>query len=148
GETAEGVMTIVSDAREREPESQCACLRRGLTTEQYRDLAELGLPYLSFTSQPSRVYPQGAVAGSLTGFVGVDGSPLEGLEVAQDQCLAATDGEETFQRGQDGVVIPGTKVETPAQDGGTLQLTIDSDLQWYLQQLIAEQVKKYKSISG
>ena len=148
GQTAEEVMGIVADALAENPDSQFAYLKRGLTTEQYRALAELGLPYLSFTSQPSRVYPQGAVAGSLTGFVGVDGTPLEGLELAQDQCLAAVDGEETFQRGQDGVVIPGTKVETPAEDGGTLQLTIDADLQWYLQQLIAEQVKKYKSISG
>src|SRR5690606_23634465 len=127
---------------------QFAYLARGLSTEQYRSLAEPGLPYLSFTSQPSRVYPQGAVAGSLTGFVGGDGTPLEGLELAQGQCLAATDGQETFERGQDGVVIPGTKVETPAVDGGTLELTVDADLQWYLQQLIAEQVKKYKSISG
>ena len=148
GQTAEEVMTIVADALAADPGSQFAYLKRGLTTEQYRALSELGLPYLSFTSQPSRVYPQGAVAGSLTGFVGVDGTPLEGLELAQDQCLAATDGEETFQRGQDGVVIPGTKTETPAVDGGTLQLTIDVDLQWYLQQLIAEQVKKFKSISG
>ncbi|MFV0320491.1 MAG: peptidoglycan D,D-transpeptidase FtsI family protein [Microbacterium sp.] len=148
GQTAEEVMSIVADALADDPESQFAYLARGLSTEQYRALAELGLPYLSFTSQPSRVYPQGAVAGSLTGFVGVDGTPLEGLELAQDQCLAATDGEETFERGQDGVVIPGTKKETPAVDGGTLRLTVDADLQWYMQQLIAEQVQKFASISG
>src|SRR5690606_557699 len=77
GQTAEEVMGIVADALAENPDSQFAYLKRGLTTEQYRALAELGLPYLSFTSQPSRVYPQGAVAGSLTGFVGVDGTPLE-----------------------------------------------------------------------
>ncbi|MFT4229096.1 MAG: penicillin-binding protein 2 [Microbacterium sp.] len=148
GQTAQEVQQIVADALAEDADSQFAYLERGLTTEQYRDLAELGLPYLSFTSQPSRVYPEGAVAGNLVGFVGVDGSPLEGLEVTQDECLAGTNGEETFQRGKDGVVIPGTRSEQPAVDGGTLTLTIDSDLQWYLQQLIAEQVNKYKSISG
>ncbi|MFT4219364.1 MAG: penicillin-binding protein 2 [Microbacterium sp.] len=148
GQSAKEVMKIVSDALAKDPKSQFAYLKRGITTEQYRDLAELGLSYMSFTSQPSRVYPEGAVAGSLVGFVGVDGAPLEGLELTRDDCLAATDGSETFQRGKDGGVIPGTKAETPAVDGGTLSLTIDSDLQWYLQQLIAEQVKKYKSVSG
>ena len=148
GQSAEEIMGIVADALAKDPGSQFAYLKRGLSTEQYRDLKELGLPYLSFTSQPSRVYPEGAVAGSIVGFVGADGQPLEGLEKAQDACLAPTDGKDTFDRGKDGVVIPGTRRETPAVDGGTLQLTIDSDLQWYLQQLIAEQVKKYKSISG
>ena len=38
-------------------------------------------------------------------------------------------------------MIPGTEVQQPAVDGGTLQLTINRDLQWYLQQLIAEQVQ-------
>ncbi len=148
GQTGEEVMTIVSDALAKDASSQFAYLKRGLSTEQYRSLAELGLPYLSFTSQRSRVYPEGAVAGSLTGFVGTDGEPLEGLEISQNDCLGATDGTETFQRGRDGVVIPGTKSETPAVDGGTLRLTIDSDLQWYLQQLIAEQVTKQQAISG
>jgi cell division protein FtsI (penicillin-binding protein 3) len=148
GQSADEVKAIVADALAQDAGSQFAYLKRGLTTSQYRDLMELGVPYLSFTSQPSRVYPEGAVGGSLVGFVGVDGQPLEGLEKAQNSCLAPKDGEDTFDRGKDGVVIPGTRTETPATDGGTLQLTINSDLQWYLQQLIAEQVKKYKSISG
>lgn len=148
GQTADEVMAIVADALAADATSKFAYLKRGLTTEQYRDLMELGLPYLSFTSAPSRVYPEGAVGGSLVGFVGVDGQPLEGLEKAQNSCLAETNGSETFERGKDGVVIPGTRTEKPAVDGGTLQLTINSDLQWYLQQLIAEQVKKYKAKTG
>ena len=47
----------------------------------------------------------------------------------------------SFQKGKDGVVIPGTEAQQPAVDGGTLQLTINRDLQWYLQQLIGEQVQ-------
>jgi cell division protein FtsI (penicillin-binding protein 3) len=148
GQTPEEVQKIVADALAKDAASQFAYLKKGLTTEQFRELEELGVPYLSSTSQPSRVYPEGAVGGSIVGFVGVDGTPLEGLEKAEDSCLAPTSGEETFERGADGVVIPGTKSETPAVNGGTLQLTIDSDLQWYLQQLIAEQVKKQKAKTG
>lgn len=148
GQSAEEVTGIVQAALQKDPNSQFAYLKRGLTTQQYRDLAELGLPYLSFTSQPTRVYPEGAVGGNLVGFVGADGTALAGLELTEDACLTPTAGKESFQRGADGVVIPGTRRETPASDGGTLQLTIDSDLQWYLQQLIAEQVKKYRADAG
>ena len=45
-------------------------------------------------------------------------------------------------------MIPGTEVQQPAVDGGTLQLTINRDLQWYLQQLIAEQAQDMAAQSG
>ena len=45
-------------------------------------------------------------------------------------------------------MIPGTEVQQPAVDGGTLQLTINRDLQWYLQQLIGEQVQDMAAQRG
>ena len=50
--------------------------------------------------------------------------------------------------GKDGVVIPGTLLTEPATDGGTLQLTINRDLQWYLQQMIAEEVQNQVAQRG
>jgi cell division protein FtsI (penicillin-binding protein 3) len=95
------------------------------------------------------MYPDGAVAGNLLGFVGSDGQALAGLESADNDCLASTNGKVVFQQSRDGVVLPGTEVVTqPAVDGGTLKLTIDRDLQWYLQQLIAEQVQNTGSLRG
>ena len=107
----------------------------------YRALADLGAPYLVCVQHPARTYPDGAVAGNLVGFMGTDGEPLEGLEMSQDSCLTATNGSVDYQKGKDGVVIPGTEREAPATDGGTLELTINRDLQWYLQQLIGEQAQ-------
>jgi cell division protein FtsI (penicillin-binding protein 3) len=141
------VESIVWSALEENPESRWASLARGLSTEQYRELVGLGIPFLSFPPTPARTYPDGAVAGNLIGFMGTDG-PLAGLEQVQDDCLDSTPGELTYQQGNDGVIIPGTERETPAQDGGTLQLTINRDLQWYLQQLIAEQVQNVGAQSG
>jgi cell division protein FtsI (penicillin-binding protein 3) len=119
-----------------------------LTTAQFRALDELGIPYLSFDSHPARTYPDGAVAGNLVGFVGSDAQPLAGLEQTENDCLAAKNGHMSWERGKDGVTIPGTRSEQPAENGGTLTLTIDRDLQWYLQQLIAEQVGRLKAKSG
>lgn len=140
GQTAEDVRKIVADARADNPNSQWAPLVRGLSTEQFRALADLELPFLSFAPHPARTYPDGAVAGNLVGFVGTDGDALAGLELTQDSCLTTEDGHESYSVGKDGVVIPGTLKTEPATDGGTLQLTINRDLQWYLQQMIAEEV--------
>lgn len=148
GQTADEVQAIVAAAVASNPDSQWAQLARGLTTEQYRTLADLGIPYLSFVAHPARTYPDGAVAGNLVGYVGVDGEALGGLEQSQDSCLAAQDGTLTFQKGKNGVTIPGTDRADPAVDGGTLKLTINRDLQWYLQQLIAEQVQDQGALSG
>lgn len=140
GQSADDVQKIVSDALAANPDSKYAALAKALSTEQYRALDALGIPFLYFTSHPARTYPDGAVAGNLVGFVGSDNQPLEGLESSENSCLAATDGSVVYQRGKDGNIIPGTEQERAAVDGGTVQLTIDRDLQYYMQQLIAQGV--------
>lgn len=148
GQTADDVQKIVSDALAKDASSQYATIKRYVSTEVYRALADLKLPFLYYDEHPSRVYPDGAVAGNILGFVGSDGTPLEGLEDLQQSCLQPTDGKITYQRGTSGVIIPGTEKETPAVDGGTLKLTIDGDLQWYMQQLIAEETSHYQADWG
>lgn len=148
GQSAADVEKIVADALAADAGSRFAYVKRYVSTEEYRALAELKLPFLTFPLHPARTYPDGAVAGNLIGFVGSDGTPLEGLESLQDSCLQATNGTLTYQRGADGVIIPGTEVEDPAVNGGTLKLTIDSDLQWFMQQLISEETARYQADWG
>lgn len=138
GQTAAEVQQIVSGALARDANSRYALLKRDLSTEQYRALVELGADYLTCLPRSSRTYPNGGVAGNLVGFMGTDGDALAGLEMTENACLTASDGTLSFEKGKDGVIIPGTETEQPAVDGGTVKLTIDGDLQWYLQQLIAQ----------
>ncbi len=148
GQTSEEIQKIVADALADDPDSQFAYLKRGLTTEQYRDLVAIGAPFLTFDAHPARTYPDGAVAGNLVGFMGSDAVPLAGIEKSQNDCLLATNGTLSFQKGKDGVTIPGTEQQQPAVNGGTLELTINRDLQWYLQQLIGEQTQDMGAKSG
>src|SRR3954453_24263153 len=60
GQTPGEVQKVVADAKAADPDSQYAQLKRGLTTEQYRALAALKIPYLYFDQHPSRMYPDGA----------------------------------------------------------------------------------------
>lgn len=148
GQTPEEVEQIVADAVASNPDSQWVQLKKGLSTDQYVQLRDLRLPYLTMPQHPARTYPDGAVGGNLVGFVGSDGAPLAGLEISENDCLTPTNGRESYERGKDGVVIPGTQEVTPAENGGLLQLTINRDLQWFMTQLIAEQVQNQNANWG
>lgn len=96
-----------------------------------------------------RTYPSGPVAGSIVGYLGSDNTPLEGLELTQNDKLKGTDGSRTYEIGGDGIRIPNaTHEERPAVNGQSLKLTIDQDIQWFAQQTIAAQVREYNAQWG
>jgi len=136
----EDILKIVADALAEDPNSDFAYVARSVDVGEFRALNELEIPWLYFEQAPSRTYPNGSVAGNLLGYVGSDGTPLAGLELTEDSCLAGVNGEETYERSADGVRIPGSTVTAvKAKSGSDLRLTIDSDLQWYAQQTLATQ---------
>ncbi len=131
--------TVVYTALTKNPKSNFSVIAKAMDTSVLRAVRKLSIPGLSDQVHPKRTYPGGAVAGNLVGFVGTDG-PQNGLETVQNKCLASTDGTTKYERGADGVQIPGSTVTTKAAvAGGTLKTTIDSDLQWFVQQAIAQQ---------
>jgi cell division protein FtsI (penicillin-binding protein 3) len=120
-------------------ESNFAYLARTVTLDVFKQVRALQIPWVYSELHPARTYPSGAIAGNLVGFIGTDG-PLAGTELKQDECLAATNGKSTYESSADGVRLPGsTIVQQEAEDGGTIHMTIDADLQWYAQQVLAQQ---------
>lgn len=118
-------------------------IKKKVNAEVYRRIKALEIPWLYYDPIPTRVYPNGAVAGNLTGFLGSDSTPLAGLERQFNSCLAGQDGQETFEKGVDGIKIPSSAVITKAAiPGRDIVLTIDSDLQYFAQQVLANTVVK------
>lgn len=121
--------------------SEYSSLARRVDSATYDQIKSLGVPWIYFDQLSDRLYPNGAVAGNLIGFVSSDGTPLAGLERQYNTCLAGVDGQETYERSAEGVRIPTSNITTqPTQDGGNLNLTIDSNLQFFAQQVLADTV--------
>jgi cell division protein FtsI (penicillin-binding protein 3) len=118
-------------------------LKKRVDAETHRQIVDLGVPWLFWDSYQNRLYPNGAVAGNLLGFVDIDGKAIAGLERQFNACLAGTDGQESFERGVDGIRIPSSAVVTQeVKHGRDLVLTIDSGLQYQAQQVLAGEVQR------
>lgn len=91
--------------------------------------------------QDIRQYPNGAIAENIIGKVSMDGQGQFGFEASGDAMLSGINGRSTEDVSTDGQVIPGTLRDVvPAVDGAAVELTLDLDLQTYVQQLL-EQAK-------
>lgn len=149
GKSGDEVRSLVAEKLAADPQSQYLELAKGLSTDQYLKLRDLKVStYLAMFPRSVRVYPNGAVAGNMLGFLNGEGKAQYGVERTEKQCLAPKNGEETFLVGKTGNKVPGSERVTPAVDGGSVRLTLDSDLNWYLQQVIAEESKKQGAKGG
>lgn len=144
--TGESVETL----RERlTGDRRFAYVAKDLTPEQWREIEALGLPGIFSERTTRRVYPAGDVAANVVGFVGADGTGLGGIEFAQEEILAGTDGWITYERGAAGPAIP--TAETSGEDpvpGESITLTIDRDIQYVAQRTIAAAVEDAGAESG
>ncbi|MFD4444029.1 peptidoglycan D,D-transpeptidase FtsI family protein [Nocardia sp. NPDC058519] len=102
-------------------------------------------PEVGAERQDLREYPGGSLASNVIGAIGGDKHGQMGLESALDSVLSGTDGSRTYDQGSDGAVIPGSYRDLqPAVNGYGVELTLDADLQYYVQQ----QVQQAKQVSG
>ncbi|MFI9403920.1 peptidoglycan D,D-transpeptidase FtsI family protein [Nocardia sp. NPDC052316] len=102
-------------------------------------------PEVGADAQYPREYPGGSLAANVIGATGWDSHGQIGLESSLDSVLAGTDGSRTYDRGSDGTVIPGSwRDKQDAVNGNGVELTLDSDLQYYVQQ----QVQQARDLSG
>lgn len=98
--------------------------------------------------QDIRQYPNGAVGENIIGKVSMDGQGQFGFELSGDELLAGVNGRLTEDVSTNGQVIPGTlRDQVKAVDGSDVQLTIDVDLQTFLQQQL-EQAKANSGAKG
>lgn len=104
---------------------------------------------IHLTPDTKRLYPFGSLAGNVLGFVNATGAGAYGLEAAYDDVL----------QGSSGLTITATDVNgTPllynyeqyydAENGSSLVLTLDTNVQYYLEKGLESMLDKYDAANG
>jgi cell division protein FtsI (penicillin-binding protein 3) len=119
-------------------------LARGVSISTGAAVSALNLAGIGVRRDERRNVPGHDLAANLIGFTGRDLTGLGGLEASYDEVLRGIDGRRTFEIGQpDGKVnldheIPGGfHQENSSRPGSSMQLTIDRDLQFEIQRILA-----------
>lgn len=122
---------------------------KGLTELEKEKIEKLNLPGIDFIEDEKRYYPNSDFASYTVGYAKndedgkIDGE--FGLEDLLNDVLSGTDGYTTYQKDLNGYKIPGTKeVTVDAINGNDVYLTIDSNIQFFLEQAANKAEDKYK----
>ena len=97
-----------------------------------------------------RIDVAGKSASTLLGFVGIDENGLSGLEYTYDDLLKGMSGRVTIEADEFGRPIPfgHKKIVRPAKPGLSLELTLDSYLQFVTESALEKQVKGFHAKNG
>ncbi|CAM4260070.1 penicillin-binding transpeptidase domain-containing protein [Paenibacillus tarimensis] len=95
--------------------------------------------------EQKRYYPKQDMASHLLGYVNKEGEAVTGMELSLNEELAGTDGKLVYERDGRQVQLSNGEVEyVPAKDGKDVTLTIDTEIQYYVEKAIKEAYDKYK----
>ena len=107
------------------------------------------LPEVAAEDRELRRYPGGPLAANVVGVANWRADErklrgLAGLETSKDSLLAGTDGRRVVDTaaGSDAVIPGSERAVVPAVPGSGVQLTLDADLQFTLQQQLADYVAR------
>ena len=124
-------------------------LKRKADEEVANRLREMDLDGIYFLPDTKRIYPYGSVAGQVIGFVNIDDQGISGLELYYNDILAGTPGKMVMQTGLQGIPIPGgTETSIPAVEGQDIILSIDIEMQRYLEEQLSNGVKEIGGKDG
>ncbi|MEJ4099390.1 penicillin-binding protein 2 [Corynebacterium mastitidis] len=150
-EMAQGIPQMIKDAGASTDEVDAKEIEEKLRADTHYEVlvrnvdpdvaAEIAEKYhgVAADHQDIRQYPNGAVGENILGKVSMDGQGQFGFEASGDALLSGINGRMTEDVSTDGQVIPGTlRDQVPAIDGKNVRLTVDLDVQNYLQQKVEQ----------
>lgn len=104
---------------------------------------------LGFIEESSRIYPNDRLLSHVLGFVGGDGQGLEGLELEYNDQLQAVSKRVSVHRDARGrPLIVNGQIFNQVPDGSDVQLTIDRELQYILEQELTQAVHEHEADSA
>lgn len=124
-----------------------APIKKGLSEAEGGKIAEAKLSGVVVMPENVRYYPEGQLASQVLGFVDAEGEGHYGIEGYYNNELKGVGGEVYGEKAANGDVIDISSTLAP-QNGTDVVLTINHDIQFKVEQILADSVKKYQADSG
>jgi len=148
-ELAKDLQMSPSDlSRKLDGDSHFVWLRRLVDDETATRVKDLGLKGVYQEREYRRRYPEGEAAAHVVGFTNADDRGQEGIELAFDKQLQGKDGQRSIVRDRLGRAIDDVGDSTPAVNGQDIDLSIDSQIQFFAYQAIRDAVAENKAAAG
>jgi cell division protein FtsI/penicillin-binding protein 2 len=124
-------------------------LARGVDQETGETIAEMDESGIKCEPRAKRVYPEGSLACHVLGFVNDTGKGFYGVEGNYNNVLCGVVGKEQIEQDPGGEPLPiPAMVENPPKPGTNLVLTLDSNIQYIVEEELARALEEYGAVSG
>lgn len=124
-------------------------IARQVPIEVSAEVRRLRLQGVDFIEEHRRVYPRGALAANVIGYVGVDGTGLAGIEHSFDSHVRGRAGKVTVLKdARRGMYLVGGEGQNRPVDGNDVVLTIDSVIQFIVEKALLTSVERYRAAGG
>ncbi|WP_151735844.1 stage V sporulation protein D [Paenibacillus tengchongensis] len=119
---------------------------RKITMELAASVRDLQLPGIIVAEDNKRYYPYGDLAAHILGFTGIDNQGIAGVERIYDKLLKGIGGNVSYLSDAGGRLMPGSSEKyTAPQEGLSLQLTIDKQIQSIMERELDQAMVKYQA---
>lgn len=122
-------------------------LKKHLEEKKAKEVSELNLAGVLILPEEIRYYPEEKLASQVLGFVDTEGKGRYGIEGYYDSELKGQKGWAIAQKDASGQIISLDQNQA-AQNGSDLILTIDHNVQYFVEQKLVEAKEKYAADSG
>ncbi len=131
-------------------DSRYQILGTKLTRKQAEMIKAEKLSGVGFQEMSQRVYPEGQLAAQTLGFVNAEGKGQYGVEEFLDDRLVGHDGLLKSVTDVSGVplTIGNQNINRPARNGDNIVLTIDRNIQAYVEKALASGMQRSKATNG
>ncbi|MFF2909699.1 penicillin-binding transpeptidase domain-containing protein [Paenibacillus sp. NPDC057934] len=100
---------------------------------------------LGFVREQKRYYPKNTFAAHVLGYTDRDGNAVMGFEKYFDDQLKGKDGQLLYKSDGKGVKLPNAEESyQPVVNGNNFKLTIDSTIQYYIEEAMKKAFNQYK----
>lgn len=147
GMSTERIVKLIEEGRESE-RTQVE-LRPGgwkIDEDKAKQVLELNLPGIILYPETKRYYPNDAFASHVVGYTDLDGKAIMGIERLFDEELQGKEGSYKVLKDRKGFKLPdGIESFKPAQNGNNIYLTIDYQIQNYVEDALNKITQQYKT---